>query len=552
MLLTALVFGLDLATPPGFGHSVLYSLPVLLGLRGPGRAYVLGSAAAASVLTVAGVLLSGSSPLPPGVIWFNRSLSILFIWATAGLILLKKRSDRKLTELSLIVESSDDAILSTDQDGVIRSWNAGAERLYGWGAGEIVGRHASLLVPQDRPDEWRQILARVSEGRTPGQFETLRLRKDGTPVWVSLRISPVRDEDGRITGYATIARDITARRRAEERLDQVLKNAPVVLFSADRDGIITFCEGRPLGALNLLPERVVGRSVFEVLARYPWAVEQARRALGGARFTAGGEAEGHFWEAHYAPLLDAQGVVQGAIAVSIDVTDRRRAEERLVQQAALAQLGEMAAVVAHEVKNPLAGIGGAIQVLRERLPPESPDRPVLAEVLARLGGLHALVQDLLSFARPRPPRLTLLPILPTLRETAELLGQDPALSGIEVRLPADCDATVRGDRELLKEVFFNLLLNGAQAQGGRGALDVSFSREGDRWRISFSDSGPGIPPEIRPKVFEPFFTTKHRGTGLGLAVARRLVEAHGGELRLEFPEGGGTTAVVMLPAVVVP
>ncbi len=273
---------------------------------------------------------------------------------------------------------------------------------------------------------------------------------------------------------------------------------------------------------------------------------QTRRVLAGEAFTGGGAAEGRWWENHYAPILGAGSEVAGAIAVAIDVTDRKEAEEKVVRQEALARLGSMAAVVAHEVKNPLAGIGGAVQVLRDRLPAGAPDREIMTEVLGRLGGLNALVQDLLDFARPRSPRFAPFAVLSALRDTAALLTRDPAFAGLPVTIAGE-DVTLNGDADLLRDVFHNLLLNGAQATGGAGPLAATVEEADGRCVVSFRDGGPGVPDELREKVFEPFFTTKHRGTGLGLSIARRIVEAHGGTLRLATPPGGGTVARVEIP-----
>ena len=208
----------------------------------------------------------------------------------------------------------------------------------------------------------------------------------------------------------------------------------------------------------------------------------------------------------------------------------------------------MAAIVAHEVKNPLAGIGGALQIIRERLPAESEDREVIGEILARLQGLNALVRDLLVFARPRAPRLAAVPILPLLEESARELQRDRALKGLRLEVSSEGTApVVNGDAELLRSALSNLALNAAQAAGKKGRVRIVAATHDGYGEVRVSDDGPGIPDEVRAKVFEPFFTTKHRGSGLGLPVARRVVESHGGSLELTCPPSGGTVALVRLP-----
>jgi len=221
-------------------------------------------------------------------------------------------------------------------------------------------------------------------------------------------------------------------------------------------------------------------------------------------------------------------------------------EERLREGATLAKIGEMAAVIAHEVKNPLAGIRGAIQVIGGRLPAESRDATVLNDIIKRIDALDGLMTDLLVFARPPQPRRVSVDVVPLVTMTADLLCQDPSLK--EVRIEVDGLAPpLLLDAEMLKIVFQNLLLNSAHAMRGHGKIDVTIAATDDACEIAFADSGPGIPEEIRDKIFTAFFTTKSRGSGLGLATAKRLVEAHQGVIAVECPPTGGTRVTIRLP-----
>ncbi len=539
------VFAADLVTPLGYLDGILYSIPVLLGLWVPGSRYPFMAASAATLFILIDVTLSGRAAIPIAVVLVDRLSAIAILWVLAAAIAWRKRRDVVIEHLSAIVESSDDAILGTTLDGTVTSFNAGAERLFGISTSSVAGRRLGDLVPAARRN-FEGLLSRIARGETLDQIEMRQPRPDGSEVWVSLRVSPVRDTDGRITGASTIAHDVSQRKAAEERLSLVLRNAPVLLLKLDAEGRITFVDGQPLGALGAGAGDLVGRSVVSLFGSEEWVVEQTRRVLLGEAFTAGGRAGGRWWENHYVPLRGRGGAVVGAVAVSVDVTERKEAEEKLVLQEALARLGTMAAVVAHEVKNPRAGIGGAIQVLRDRHPAGASDREILTEILERLKGLNALVQDLLEFARPREPRFSRLPLRALLRETVALLSADPSYAGLEVSVDGP-DVTLIADADFLRDVFHNLLLNGAQATRGNGPLRVTIDPDGGRCRVVVRDGGPGIPPDLGEKVFEPFFTTKHRGTGLGLSIARRLVEAQGGTLTLETPPGGGTDAVVVLP-----
>jgi PAS domain S-box-containing protein len=246
------------------------------------------------------------------------------------------------------------------------------------------------------------------------------------------------------------------------------------------------------------------------------------------------------------PFLDESGRPWQYLAIRADITERKRAEQRLFEQGALVKLGEMAAVVAHEVKNPLAGIAGAIQVIEGRLPEGSGERAVVGEIQARIRALNATVEDLLLFARPRLPRPGPLPVHLLVEALLPLLAKDPQAAGVTVESTVE-DVAVWGDAEMLKAVLLNVLINGAQAMGGRGCIRIESRCSDEVCELSVTDAGPGIPAELRDRVFEPFFTTKHRGTGLGLSIARRVMEAHAGAIRLECPAGGGTTVTLALP-----
>jgi len=247
------------------------------------------------------------------------------------------------------------------------------------------------------------------------------------------------------------------------------------------------------------------------------------------------------------PFLDDRGKPYQYMALRYEITARKASEERLREQEALARLGQMAAVVAHEVKNPIAGIRGALQVIASRMPAESRDKPVVGDIIARLDSLNGIVHDLLVFARPRQPRSEPVDLERLIRNILQLLHRDPIFASLDVNFPS-ADAVAPADAEQLQLVFTNVLMNAAQAMAGSGSIDIRIVREPARFVISIGDSGPGMTPEVRDKVFEPFFTTKHRGTGLGLPIARRIVMAHGGTVEVENPVSGGTVVHIALPS----
>jgi PAS domain S-box-containing protein len=258
--------------------------------------------------------------------------------------------------------------------------------------------------------------------------------------------------------------------------------------------------------------------------------------------------DGHYYwvDTTIVPFLDTHGKPYQYIAIRADITARKAAEERLAQQAALARVGQMAAVVAHEVRNPLAGIKGAVQILMSRRSSDDGELPVMRDIVTRIDALSELINDLMVFARPRPPRLMVVELRPILADAITMVRRDPSAHAVDIAVEGE-DVSVTADGELVRATVLNLLLNAAQAMAGQGRIVVTTGRENGTAYIEVRDTGPGISPAIREQIFEPFFTTKARGGGLGLPIARRTAELHGGSLMLDCPADGGTIVRVSLP-----
>ncbi|MCC7044755.1 MAG: PAS domain S-box protein [Acidobacteria bacterium] len=282
------------------------------------------------------------------------------------------------------------------------------------------------------------------------------------------------------------------------------------------------------------------RDLWQTIARgQVWRGELRNRAKSGS----------YYWvDTTIVPFLDDRGKPWQYMAIRYDITERKRNEERLREQATLASLGEMAAVVAHEVRNPLAGIRGGVQVLASYLPPHAIDaHEFIREIVTRIDSLNAAISDLLEFARLREPKLVPIDVAVLLSDVVKSLRYDPGLEGIAWQVETACSpASVKADVDQLRLLFTNLAINAAQSAGASGHVWLTARPDGQRCIVEVSDDGPGVPPAVRDRVFEPFFTTKHRGTGLGLPTAKRIVEAHGGEISLVERPGRGTTARVVL------
>ncbi len=365
------------------------------------------------------------------------------------------------------------------------------------------------------------------------------------------------------SGTLSSGEDITERKESEQALERshkelndirhALDQAAIVAIT-DQRGIIRyandrFCEISQYSREELLgqdhriinsgyhPKSFIRRLWTTIKKGEVWRGEFRNRAKDGS----------YYWvDTTIVPFLDDRGKPYQYLAIRSDITERKRAEEELQERKALAQLGQMAAVVAHEVKNPLAGIGGAIQIIRDRLPGESADREVIGSILERIDALNRKVEDLLAYSRPKPPTFTDVPLHLLVEEIVELLSRDPGLAEVKMRVRS-AEAFVSGDPELLRDVFVNLLLNSAQAMSGPGRIELEIAVDQGRCRVDVKDDGPGIPAKVRKRVFEPFFSTRHSGTGLGLSIAKRVVEDHGGAIAIAAPPEGGTMVSLILP-----
>lgn len=229
--------------------------------------------------------------------------------------------------------------------------------------------------------------------------------------------------------------------------------------------------------------------------------------------------------------------------------ERSVVEEKLTRAEHLAEIGQLAASLAHEIKNPLAGISGAIQVIRESMSSDDPHQPIITEILSQIGRLDATVKDLLQYARPTPPKSKKVLLDPVVRRVLSLLQEEPALQRVQIRYDGVArDATVYVDEAQVEQLLMNLILNAAHAVGEGGFVDIQVTPKNGNVELVICDQGTGMSVEAQRRAFEPFFTTKAKGTGLGLSICKRIVEAHGGRIALTSVLNKGTTATVLLPA----
>ena len=380
---------------------------------------------------------------------------------------------------------------------------------------------------------------------------------EGTPPGLLARGTLVTLVFAATAVLVTRARQMERRSRSDLRQLADLKRAidhAAIVATTDVHGRITFVNDKFCEISKYAREELLGQDHRIINSGYHpkpfirdlWQTITSGRVWHGELRNRAKDGSFYWVDTTIVPFLDSSGQPYRYTAIRSDVTALKTAESRLAQQAALARVGQMAAVVAHEVRNPLAGIKGAIQVLISRRDATDSELPVMRDIVTRIDALGELINDLMVFARPRPPRPTALDVIPLLQDAIALLRRDPVAAALEIDTDGP-NVAVTADAALVRAAITNLLINAAQAMGGQGRVTLTLREQDEQCVLEIRDSGPGIPADLREQVFEPFYTTKARGGGLGLAIARRTAELHGGTLTLACPTDGGCLFTLALP-----
>ena len=483
------------------------------------------------------------------------------------------RPDQQVVSLlAALVESSQDAIVSKTLDGIVTSWNRAAEHIFGYAAAEMVGRPLSLLLPPWRSDELREILDRIRRGERVERYETERRRKDGAIIQVELTVSPIRDRDGQIVGASKIARDMTAAKRAaaalaerEAHLRSILDTVPDAMIVIDEHGVVRSFSAAAERMFGYRAAEVCGQNVSMLmpspyrenhdgyLARYLATGE--RRIIGRGRVVTARRRDGATF-----PIELSVGEVRGQghrlfTGFLRDLTKRQHTLSRLHELQSelshvtrLAEMGQMVSNLAHEVNQPLTAATNYLEAGRRFLARRDNAGLQRAEsaidnALAQTARVADLVRRLRAFVRKDEAERRPEDVGQIIEEASALALIGARESGVKVQLRcAPALPRVPVDKVQIQQVVINLFRNAVEAMAGSERRELTLSASAGAngaVEIRVADSGPGIAPEIADRLFQPFVTTKPQGMGVGLSICHSIIEAHGGELRVEpNPEGG--------------
>jgi PAS domain S-box-containing protein len=483
----------------------------------------------------------------------------------------EKLAERELARLAAIVDSADDAIVSKDLNGIVQTWNAGAERTFGYRPDEMIGRSITTIIPADRHQEEAEVLRRIRDGERVEHFETVRRRKDGSLIEVSLTVSPIRTADGRIVGASKIAREITTRKQLERdarRLAAIVESSDDAIASKDVNGIVQTWNPAAERLFGYSPDEIIGKPISmiippELLSEEDEVLRRIRAGQSIEHFeTRRRRKDGSFIEISLtvSPIRGVDGRIIGASKIARDISVQRQLA-RAAEEASRVK-DEFLAMLSHELRTPLNAVLGYTRMLRQGHVSEDKQQRAVDIIERNANVLSQLVADVLDVSAIVTGKVQLNPSSCSLTQLAEaavdIVRPSAEAKGVQLTfeppggpMQADCD----GDR--LQQVLWNLLVNAVKFTPAGGRIDVRLEERPGRYaQLTVRDTGVGIRKEMLPYIFQRFWQGEQRsdapnaGLGLGLALARHFTELHGGTIAVASDgEGRGAMFTVTLPLV---
>jgi PAS domain S-box-containing protein len=488
----------------------------------------------------------------------------------------RKRNEEAFRHQAAIVAGSDDAIIGETLEGIITSWNTGAERIYGYSAAEAIGKSMRILSPPERFKEMAEILERIGRGEKVEQFETIRTRKDGKQIYIALTVSAIKDGTGKISGASAIGRDITERKRAEEalrrdheRMHRLVESNIIGIVIGDLDGKIIDANDAFLKLVGYSREDLLsGTMRWDRMTpvEHGDADRKAVEQLRSTGIALPWEKEFLRKDGDRVPVVigvTTRDVASGnveCVSFILDISERKRLEQmlqraKLTAETANRAKSEFLANMSHEIRTPLNAVMGMTELaLDTQLSLEQ--RRYLETVKMSADSLLTVVNDILDFSKIECGNVGLETKDFSLRDSLGSKLKKLALRADEKGLEFLCEVApevpevLRGDSSRLGQVVINLVSNAIKfTDAGKVTLKIQVeSRDGDDRILLFtvSDTGVGIPEEKHELIFDPFSqadsssTRKYGGTGLGLTVSARLVAVMGGRIWVNSEVGRGS------------
>ncbi len=472
-----------------------------------------------------------------------------------------------------LIESVQDLVFAVGRSGKLLYCNRQFARFFGQSKSRLRGVSILNYIHPNDCARAERTLKETLHGSSP-TLEVRLLSQEGVPHYFSTNLTPII-ENGHVVGAVGISRDINERIKLEQQItelqnfqESILQSMQAGLITIDLTGHITSFNAGAAEVLRCTAQEAVGQPLAAVMGEEAAAVflqPSSRGELLANREMLLKTRTGQdiYIGFTITPLLDNRGLRAGTILSFKDISQIKRMQAEVIRMDRLASLGVLASGIAHEIKNPLAGIKAMAQTLQEDLPAGGDGRVYLERIVRQVNRLDGLLKTFFDFARPRPPQRRLHRIQDILQEVFTLVDKRLEEGNIEWQCNIDDNTPpVFVDFHQMQQVILNLIINAIDAmeQGGRlyvevepyrGAAAHFIAAENEPERrfveIAISDTGTGIAQENLETIFDPFFTTKSQGTGLGLSIVYRIIAAHHGEISVSSQVGEGTTFRVLLP-----
>lgn len=526
------------------------------------------------LLTKASTMYSSNSTIgETGIPEALISYLIIFVSVLilAGLIgssaLISKRlavSDTSLNDITEALNVSS-IVAITDPKGNITYVNDKFVEISKYSEAELLGENHSILNSSLHPQEFFKDMWRTIGSGKVWKGEIRNRAKDGSTYWVDTTIVPFLNSKGRPYQYVSIRSDITQRKQAEASLKKTLKDVSDINFALDQSSILAFTDAKGIiknvndkfceiskysreeligQDHSLLNSGLHSKEFFKNLWRTigsgnVWKGDIRNRAKDGS----------FYWvTTTIVPFLNEEGKPYQYLAIRNDITEKKKSEEMLHRQDKLAAVGQLAAGVAHEIRNPLTSMKGYAEFLQ--LDEEDPQRQEFIDIiLDEIDRVNNIVEEFMVLAKPKAVELEEKNIIPIVQTVVSMLNFEARKRNVKLEFEADEEIVqIECDENRLKQVFLNFMKNGIEAMPDGGDLRVKAEIIDGNVMISIQDTGIGIPPETLKKIGEPFYTTKKNGNGLGLMVSFKIIESHNGKVYIESEQNKGTTFKIMLPA----
>ena len=332
----------------------------------------------------------------------------------------------------------------------------------------------------------------------------------------------------------------------------VVESVDAGLISIDQEGKVVTCNPASEQILGRHAKDIVGKNLTEILGQQNWEI--FHKVITDQRI---GEREVNIvtGQGQSIPLSVSASQLQGesgAVVVLRDLREIKELEAKIHRNEKLAAIGRLAASVAHEIRNPLSSIKGLAQYLEKKMAPQKEDQLYASVIVREVDRLNRVVEDLLHYARPRPPVLKPCSLAELLNHALKLIESDAKNKGVTIDVQQEELSSVPlllVDRDQITQALLNVFINALDAMEANGKLSIQtlLTKEEREIELNISDTGCGIAPEDMTKIFDPFYSNKKTGTGVGLPLAHQIIEAHGGSIRVRSRIGEGTTVIIALP-----